>query len=368
MIAPATAVPAPIAALVAERGLPTMRQESWRFTNPAPIAAVGFGPSARASMEIRGTEALPAAAVLPELLRRLEADSIFAAANAALTPGAQLLRLSGDVAQPITITHHNDAAVAYPRLVIDIAAGARVRIIERFTGQGSYHSVLALTVAQGAQLEYVRVHQEGGQAVHCAALTAEIAAGATTAIHQFALGGRLLRTDMHAALAGESSEATFNALMLADADRLVDVHSTLEHRAPQCRSRQLYKSLLNDRSRAVFRGRIHVHSMAQQTDAVQSSRSLLLSDEAIINANPELEIYADDVKCTHGATIGALDEASLFYLRSRGIPVVEARRMLVAAFAAEMLDAVADATMRAQLEALVSARIADVVARAQAVI
>ena len=164
------------------------------------------------------------------------------------------------------------------------------------------------------------------------------------------LGGRLLRNDIVAVLAGEGAHVRLDGCYLVDGERLVDNHTTIDHATPHCTSHELYKGILDGRARAVFNGRIIVREDAQKTDAKQTNRALLLSDEAQINSNPQLEIFADDVKCTHGAAIGQLDEEALFYLRARGLTLRDARDMLIHAYAGEVLERHRDRALRQQLE------------------
>ena len=167
-----------------------------------------------------------------------------------------------------------------------------------------------------------------------------------------------MRNDALATLDGEGAEVTLNGLYLADGDRLVDNHTTIDHARPHCPSHEVYKGILGGRARAVFNGKIIVRPDAQKTDAKQTNRALLLSDDALINTKPQLEIFADDVKCTHGAAIGQLDEDALFYLRARGLTYAEARDMLIHAFAGEVLDRVKIEPLKLALEAELYAQLA----------
>ena len=173
---------------------------------------------------------------------------------------------------------------------------------------------------------------------------------ATFSSHSFSLGGKLVRNDALATLDGEGAEVTLNGLYLADGDRLVDNHTTIDHARAHCPSHEVYKGILGGRARAVFNGKIIVRQDAQKTDAKQTNRALLLTDGATINTKPQLEIFADDVKCTHGAAIGQLDEDAIFYLRARGLNFAEARDMLIHAFAGQVLDGVKVQPLRDALE------------------
>ena len=179
-----------------------------------------------------------------------------------------------------------------------------------------------------------------------------------------AFGGRLVRNDLSFHLLGSGAEVQLNGLYLADGKQHVDNHTTVEHAVPHCDSRETYRGILGGKASAVFNGRVHVHPDAQRTDAQQSNQNLLLTDDAIIHTKPELEIYADDVKCTHGATIGQLDREALFYLRSRGLAHDEARRMLVDSFAAEIVRRIGDEPLRDELTEAVVARLPGMLAEA----
>jgi Fe-S cluster assembly protein SufD len=187
---------------------------------------------------------------------------------------------------------------------------------------------------------------------------------ATFSSHSFTLGGKIVRNDVISILDGEGAECTLNGLYLADGDRLVDNHTTIDHAKPHCPSHEIYKGILGGRARAVFNGKIIVRQDAQKTDAKQTNRALLLSDSASINTKPQLEIFADDVKCTHGAAIGQLDEDALFYLQARGLSFNEARDMLIHAFAGEILDRVRVEPLKTALETELYAQLAKDLAEA----
>ena len=178
----------------------------------------------------------------------------------------------------------------------------------------------------------------------------QLARNATFRSRAVTLGGRLLRNDIFAVLGGEGAHCALDGCYLVDGDRLVDNHTTIDHATPHCTSHELYKGILDGKARAVFNGRIIVREDAQKTDAKQTNRALLLSDEAQVNSNPQLEIFADDVKCTHGAAIGQLDDEALFYLRARGLTLRDARDMLIHAYAGEVLEGIAIEPLRQQLE------------------
>jgi Fe-S cluster assembly protein SufD len=203
------------------------------------------------------------------------------------------------------------------------------------------------------------VQDQPADAFHFAAVAARQGRGARLSTHSTALGAALSRSDVRVALEGEGAEAQLTGLYMADGARVVDNHSVVEHRAPGGTSRELFKGVLDGGSRGVWAGRIRVLEGAMKTDAHQMSSSLLLSRDATVDAMPQLEIYADDVKCGHGGTVGQLDADALFYLRSRGISRERARGLLIFAFAREMVDRVRPPALRQRLGRLVAARLPD---------
>jgi len=224
-------------------------------------------------------------------------------------------------------------------------------------GQGTYllNTVAEIHLAEGAALTHIRLQDEAASAFHVSTTYADVAAGATYDSFTLTLGARLSRTEVHAQLTGAGAVTHLNAAQLLAGSQHADFTSVVGHTAPGCQSRQTVKNVLSGRSHGVFQGKIEVARQAQKTDGYQMNQALLLSPYAEVNSKPELEIFADDVKCSHGATVGELDAEQMFYLRSRGVPEAEARSILVRAFLSEALDAVADGRIRAWLEAAVEA-------------
>jgi Fe-S cluster assembly protein SufD len=244
----------------------------------------------------------------------------------------------------------------HPRHAVRLEAGARLTLIEIARGSGTYlhNPVLEIALDEGAVLTHLRLQDEALTAFHLSTLYARVAARATYDSFTLALGARLSRIEVHAHLAGPGATAHLNAAQLLAGTQHGDITSVVRHDAPGGASRQTVKNVLGGRARGVFQGRIEVARGAQKTDGYQMNQALLLSPEAEVNSKPELEIFADDVKCSHGATVGELDAEQFFYLRSRGIPEAEARAMLVRAFLAEALDPVTHEAGRAMLEAAVA--------------
>jgi Fe-S cluster assembly protein SufD len=243
-----------------------------------------------------------------------------------------------------------------------IVAGDRsqARIVENYVGAGSYftNGVTEVVAGENAVVDHYKVQHESEQAYHIAGMFVHAARSATFSSHSFSLGGRLVRNDVVTVLDGEGAECTLNGLYLADGERLVDNHTTIDHAKPHCPSHEVYKGILGGKARAVFNGKIIVRPDAQKTDAKQTNRALLLSDGASINTKPQLEIFADDVKCTHGAAIGQIDEDALFYLRARGLTYFEARDLLIHAFAGQIIDGVKIEPLRRALEGDLYAQLA----------
>jgi len=214
-----------------------------------------------------------------------------------------------------------------------------------------------LCAGDNALLEFVKFQDEAADAFHIAAFHGEFGRASKVNVHSFALGAKLSRNNIRTKLAGEGSECVLNGLYLTCGEQLADHHMIVEHAQPHCASHEYFNGILDDKSKGVFHGRILVQPVAQKTDAKQTNKNLLLSDDATVNTKPQLEIYADDVKCTHGATIGQLNEESIFYLRSRGLGPDTARRMLIHAFAGEIIERIQHEPTREELDRLVWSRL-----------
>jgi Fe-S cluster assembly protein SufD len=399
------------AARFAALGFPTVREEEWRFTNVAPIASKEFrmaGPVAvrmdqiddlpygqspfrvvlvngRFSAELSRLSDLPqgvragslaaAATGHGDVVARYYAQAAdyhsraFVALNTALAgDGAYVYIPDGAVLEaPIEIMYvtAGDASASemvQARALIVAGERSQSRIIETWVSLrgGTYftNAVTELFAGQNAVVDHYKVQQEGLDAFHIATMQINAQRSANVSSHSFSLGGRLVRNDVGAVLDGEGAEVTLNGLYLADGDRLVDNHTTIDHAQAHCPSHEVYKGILGGKARAVFNGKIIVRQDAQKTDAKQTNRALLLSDDASINTKPQLEIFADDVKCTHGAAIGQLDEDAIFYLRARGLTYFEARDMMIHAFAGEVIDRVQVEPLKVALEAELYAQLA----------
>lgn len=250
-----------------------------------------------------------------------------------------------------------DGAMYTPELAITLEEGADLTLIERHTGAGAYwkNMVTRVNLAAGARFRHIRFQDDSAEAVNTNMVKITLDRDSVYDGFSFNLGGKLTRHEMRAVLSGAGGEIHFNGLNLLQGKQHGDTTIVIEHAAPHCASNQFYRSILDDEARGVFQGKVHVHKIAQKTDGYQLSNALLLSPRAEMDTKPELEIYADDVKCSHGSTCGQLDEEPLFYLRSRGLNEAEARLLLVQAFVDEVVDKIQDDAVKA----LVSQRSAE---------
>jgi Fe-S cluster assembly protein SufD len=289
---------------------------------------------------------------------RAPAGDPLLALNAMLAEDGAVLDVPAGVdAGTIVLVHmghdlQGRAASFHPRHVIRLGEGASLTLVEISAGQGAYlhNPVLEARLADGARLAHLRLQAESAQAFHLGAVYADIGADASYDSFTLVTGGRLARSEIHARLSGPRGHAALNAAQILRGRQHGDFTTVVSHDAPGCASRQTVKNVLDGHARGVFQGKIEVARAAQKTDGYQMNQALLLSPDAEIDSKPQLEIYADDVKCSHGATVGELDAAQLFYLVSRGIPRAEASGMLVRAFLVEALDLVSDGAARALFE------------------
>ncbi len=242
-----------------------------------------------------------------------------------------------------------DGILQEPVLKVTLEEGSNLTLVERHEGSGAYwkNMVTEIIVGPNAQFNHIRVQNDGQHAVHTNMVRVTVERDGTYNGFALNVGGKLMRHEMHAILNGPNIVCSFNGLNLVQGVQHTDTTILMEHKAPHCRSNQFYRSVLDDASRCVFQGKVHVHKIAQKTDGYQLSNAILLSDKAEMDTKPELEIYADDVKCSHGATTGQLDEEPLFYLRSRGLTDAQARLLLMDAFVDEVVDKIEDENFKA---------------------
>jgi Fe-S cluster assembly protein SufD len=380
-----SALRASAAAAFRVAGLPGARQqrriEAWKYTTLRPLADTAFqtpmadvsvGPLLERLPAFDGPRIIFVNGLLREDLSRLpsgfarfaeqpdfgtltwpDREPMVALNTMLAEDGLELTVPPGFDAGTVMVANIATGSSAFhPRHMIRLQPGARLSVLDVAIGDGAYlhNAVTEIHVAAGASMTHVRLQDEAIEAFHLATVYAEVADGGTYDSFSLNLGARLSRAEVHAHLAGPGAAVHLNGAQLLTGAQHADFTSVVRHTAPSCSSRQTVKNVLNGRSRGVFQGRIEVARAAQKTDGYQMNQALLLSPDAEVDTKPELEIFADDVKCSHGATVGELDSDQLFYLRSRGIPDAEARSILVRAFLAESLDAIQDASLRAVLE------------------
>ena len=331
----------------AEVGFPTTHDEEWRFTNVAPIARAQFSNVAP-TPQFSG-DARPYLGKLASIR-----DNAFVALNTAFLQNVAVIHVPhGTVSkEPIRIDYHGvEGAHTAPRTLIVVGADAHCTIVESYSGAGNYftNAVTEIVAGDRAVIDHYKIQRESLTAFHVATLAAQLGRSANFSSHSISLGGALVRNDVNVVLS-EGTEATVNGLYIVNGTQHIDNHTSIDHAKPHGTSHELYKGILDDKSSAVFNGRIIVRKDAQKTDSKQTNKNLVLSDNAVIDTKPELQIHADDVRCTHGATIGQLDAESMFYLQSRGIGREQARSLLTYAFAQDVIDRIQVPDLRDQLE------------------
>ena len=377
-----------------DRGFPTTHDEEWKFTSVGPIAETTWvradaarptptdidrfrleGAPSLVIVNGRYAEAL-STLKLPEGVtvdvsrehQGSTAQSAFGDLNGAFYEDVVRIDVASkaEVDTPVHVlviaVGGERAALVAPRIVIAVGERAQCAIVEEYVSLGPgvtlTTAVTDLVVGPGAVVQHVKIQRESATSFHLASQQAELQRSSTLASRALTFGGRIARNDIGAALRGEGAECTLNGLYVAAGHRLVDTHTTIDHAMPHCPSHEVYKGILAGRARAVFNGKIIVRPQAQKTDAKQTNKALLLSDDAQVNTKPQLEIFADDVKCTHGAAIGQLDEDAFFYLRARGVAEADARHMLIEAFAGEILDGITVDSARERGRALLESSLA----------
>ena len=281
-----------------------------------------------------------------------EAIVIDIAPQAVLERPIHLLFVSRATTQPI---------VAHPRVWVRSGRLSQATLVQSHVGGGDISTLTNLVadvhLDDGAMFDHHIWHSGSGRSHHVNHTRAALQRDSRYRSYTFWLGGLWTRSDLDVSLLAPGAETHLNGLYVPSTGEHIDNHTTIDHRVPNCTSRELYKGILADTAKAVFNGRVAVHKDAQRTDSSQANRNLLLSKQAIIHTKPELEIYADDVSCAHGTTVGQLEEDELFYLRSRGINPEEARRILIHAFAVDLLDQVEDPTLNSRIRAMVNERL-----------
>jgi Fe-S cluster assembly protein SufD len=363
-------------------GLPGPREEAWHYTTLRPLADAVFDPPSGdpaallAQLPIIAAPRLvfvnggfsPALSVLPQggvavrtgapawgRLARPAEEKLVALNTMLAEDGAEIEVADGVDGGTLVLAGLASGGAFHPRHSVRLGRDARLTLIEANIGEGAYFNnpVWSVAVGEGAGLTHLRIQVESTQAFHLSTLYAEVGAGGAYDSFLLTLGGRLVRMEVHARLAGEKATAHLNAAQLLGGNQHADFTTIVTHAAPATTSRQTVKNVLTGRARGVFQGKIKVERAAQKTDGYQMNQALLLSRDAEIDSKPQLEIYADDVKCSHGSTVGELDPDQLFYLRSRGVPEGEASSLLVRAFLNDALAPIAHEVARQAMEEMV---------------
>ncbi len=364
-------------------GFPTTHDENWKYTNLAPFLRTGFEPAGRVASEhiaarlaaapfadlgcprlvfVNGYLALDlsrfpekSTGITVRSLNDAEAlgtvaefdrNAMVALNTAFWADGAYIEIANGAVVEaPLHLVFvaaaEGSPSAAYPRTVIAAGRNSQAQIVETFVSAGDgevfTNAVTELVAGEGAVLDHYKIQAENERTLHFGMLGVRQGANSQFASHNIAFGSALARNEIAAVLEGEGADSNLNGLYVTTGRQHIDNYTTLDHAQPHTTSHELYKGILDGKSQGVFHGRIIVRPEAQKTDAIQRNKNLLLSEAAVINTKPQLEIYADDVKCTHGATVGQVDQDAVFYLRSRGIGLEQARALLTYAFTADVI-------------------------------
>jgi Fe-S cluster assembly protein SufD len=386
----------------ASTGFPTPRNEDWKYTRVAPIEKRSFTLPPHDTIEVEARDVARFSLdgldceqlvfvdgrYVDALSRRnvVESGARITTLESAMNASSQLLEshlghyadITGQAFSALNTAFMTDGAVihvknrggnhhpvhllfiathpdviAHPRMLVVAEAGSRTSVIESYCSlfDGCYftNALTEIALMEDAQVDHYKLQEEGNKAFHIATLQVHQQRDSRFASHSISFGGALARNDINVMLDAEGASCTLNGLFMVGGRQHVDYHTRVDHAKPRCTSEEVYRGILDGRARGVFNGRVKVHPDAQKTDAQQSNNNLLLSRDAEIDTKPELEIYADDVKCAHGATVGQLDEHTLYYLRSRGIGESQARGLLTYGFAREILERVDLAPLRKKL-------------------
>jgi len=398
----------------ADAGFPTQKDEDWRFTNVSAIKKLAFKPVYEAqegtslssfkdrslvgeldahrlvfvdgvfSKELSNLSDSQDGVVVMDLKQAFDHDPLylqghltrysqsdqnaFTALNTAYFADGAVIRIRKNIAAERMVhlvflsSGREEGITMHPRNLVTVENGASATIVEEYLGLGGgsptlTNAISEFVVGENAYVEHIKIQDESLNSYHVAGIYAQLERSCRFRSHSLALGSKLSRNNIRTKLDGEGVECVLNGLYITKQDQLADHHMIVDHAKPHCDSHEYFNGILDDQSRGVFHGRILVRQEAQKTDAKQTNKNLLLSDEATANTKPQLEIYADDVKCTHGATIGQMDNEAIFYLRARGVPLAVARRMLMHAFAGEIIDRIESEPIREKLDQVVWQRL-----------
>jgi len=368
-----------------KHGLPTRKEEYWKYSDPSIISNIELEFVSSGQYEDRNydvilvngkivkkfkdcqmgdlSEGLRNGILGEDLLEKK--DKPFLNLNNAFAINGCYLILESTSRQTIRIlnliTNEGKTQAVYPRCIVLAKRNSESLIFEEFrimgNGTNFVNSVTDVIVEDGANLEHIIIDDFAKNTYHVANVCVKQCKDSNFVSHNFSMGKKFARRDFNVELNQSGANCNLFGLYFVDKENHIDHHTTIEHKEANCNSNEHYKGILSGKSTGVFNGRIHVHPGAQKTDAIQKNQNLLLSDDAIIHTKPELEIYADDVKCTHGATIGQLDEKGLFYLRSRGLNRKEAQQILIRAYVNEIIENVSDEKIRSELMELILDRL-----------
>ena len=368
-----------------KHGLPTRKEEYWKYSDPSIISNIELEFVSSGQYEDRNydvilvngkivkkfkdcqmgdlSEGLRNGILGEDLLEKK--DKPFLNLNNAFAINGCYLILESTSRQTIRIlnliTNEGKTQAVYPRCIVLAKRNSETLIFEEFrimgNGTNFVNSVTDVIVEDGANLEHIIIDDFAKNTYHVANVCVKQCKDSNFVSHNFSMGKKFARRDFNVELNQSGANCNLFGLYFVDKENHIDHHTTIEHKEANCNSNEHYKGILSGKSTGVFNGRIHVHPGAQKTDAIQKNQNLLLSDDAIIHTKPELEIYADDVKCTHGATVGQLDEKGLFYLRSRGLNRKEAQQILIRAYVNEIIENVSDEKIRSELMELILDRL-----------
>ena len=365
-----------------ENGIPTSKEEFWKYTDPSIVKDSEFSLGASSEINDDGFDIVIVNGKLVKKIEHIQNTDVqnglsikllennyfdktknpfINLNNAFLTDGC-VINFGNDSEEEISIlnivNNVNSEQIIHPRIIIKAGKNSNITILEevRFLGEmkNLVNSVTNFYLEEGANVEHVMIDDYSKNTYQISNILVKQKKDSNFSSYNYSNAKKLARKDFIVELKGRGSHCDLRGVYLADNDNHIDHHTIIEHEKEHCTSNELYKGILSGKSTGVFNGRIHVHDDAQKTDAIQSNQNILLSDNAIIHTKPELEIYADDVKCTHGATVGQLDEKGIFYLRARGIKRKEAQKMMMRAYVGEVLSGIKnDKTRDALLEKII---------------
>ncbi|MBK6722716.1 MAG: Fe-S cluster assembly protein SufD [Acidobacteria bacterium] len=335
-------------------GFPTPKLEDWKYTNAAPLVS--------GQWSVTGGQIEDVADPDLELLRRFGSDrNGFAALNSAFAD-LKVIRIAKEtsIAEPIELAFAADENTAiFPHILVIAETGSKATIVESYdsTAKSFTNTAIQIIVEDNASLTHYRVQRDSPEAFHYGVTEVSLGSGSSYDSTNINLGGRLSRHDIDVKFTAEGGEAWVDGLYMLNGEQHSDTHSIIDHTVPNCKSHQNYKGVLNDNSRGVFNGKVFVRENAHGTDAQQSNKNLLLSNDARVDTKPQLEIFNDDVKCAHGATVGQLEEEELFYLLTRGLPEVLAKNLLTYGFAEEIINKIKIESIKKDLDVAVLNRL-----------